>query len=134
MKLRFLSLIMFAVMLANHTSAQCPNTKTVTVAASLQPMGAQGCSIQSLQIGGVTIGVAGQNCPLLVIDTPAHELEVFAGADAGTQTRITGAVKEWTYFFRCKPVWYVIIPWGSSCELDQKILRNTLHRRSTVSC
>ena len=134
MKLRFLSWIMLLAMLTSHATAQCPDTKIKTIPASVQQFGAQGCSVNSLRVGQFTITGRGQVCPLLAIDTPAHELEVYAGPEAGTKTRVTGTVNEWTYFFRCERIWYVIIPWGSTCVFDRKVLRNTLHRRTTVSC
>ena len=134
MKLRFLSLTMLLAMLASQTIAQCPGTTIKTIPASVKQIGAQGCSVNSLRVGNFAIGGPGQLCPLLAIDTPAHDLEVYAGPEANTKTRVTSAVKVWTYFFRCEQVWYAIIPWGSTCVFDRMILRNTLHRRTTVSC
>jgi len=82
----------------------------------------------------VPLGGKVQNCPLLIVDTPTHELEVDAGPEAGTRVRNTDVVKEWSYFFKCEQDWFVIIPWGSRCVFDRQVLRGTLCRRITVPC
>ena len=134
MKLRSLWLAAALAVTANHVAAQCPDTRVQTVPASHQQIGVQGCGIAELEVGGITIGGKGKTCPLLIIDTPAHELEVYAGPEAKTKAVITDTVLEWSYFFRCEQVWYAIIPLGSTCALDRAIVRSTLHRRTTASC
>tara|TARA_R110002095_G_scaffold161768_1_gene140182 strand:- start:50 stop:460 length:411 start_codon:yes stop_codon:yes gene_type:complete len=132
MFLRSLWLAVVTIAIASHAAAQCPNTKTQTVPASLTPVGAQGCGIERLVIGGIELGKKMRTCPLLIVDSPAHELIVAGGDD--TQVRDTDIVKEWTYFFVCKQVWYVVIPWGSTCVVDRAIVTDTLHRRVTIPC
>ena len=134
MNLRFYGIAAVAALTTGYSTAQCPNTKAQTIAASTVLTGQQSCGITNLDIGNVQIATKQNRCPLFAVDTPAHEIVVAASSPANTKTMVSAIVSEWTYFFKCKQVWYVVVPWGSTCVVDRTILRNTLHRRVTISC
>ena len=134
MNLHFYWLAAVTLLTMGYATGQCPNTKAQTIAASTILTGQQNCGISNLDLGSIQINSKQNQCPLFAIDTPAHEVVIAANSEAMTKTMVTAIVSEWTYFFKCKQVWYVVVPWGSTCVIDRTILRNTLHRRVTIPC
>ena len=134
MTLRFYWLVAVATILALESAAQnnCPRTKAKHIPEQVSFQGSQDCGSIKLRIGDTEISSPGQGCPLIASHTFAHEIEVSSTSE--TMTQVHSQVPSYVYHFRCKQDWWLIIPWGTSCEIARTITGAPQLRMTTIPC
>jgi hypothetical protein len=137
------STIFFSVSLSQGTAtaqapaltavqSNCPHTRAQHVPESINYEGSRDCGTVKLKIAGAEISAQGQGCPILASHTLSHEIEVPSAT--ATRTQVHAQVPSYIYHFSCKQMYFVIIPWGSYCEIVRNINGAPQLRMNTVSC
>ena len=135
MKFRFLLSVTFAGFLAVPMLAQassCPEQKARHVPLDVFYGPSQNCGGFTYSVGGVQIGANQKGCPLFIIVTPPHEIA--EPTSQLTRVQVTGTSPISMVTFTCATDWFLIIPVGSSCMLDQSVNIGTVQSLTTVPC
>ena len=135
MNLRPLLSMTFAGLLAAPMLAQasaCPMERARHVPLDVFYGPSQECGGFTYTVGGVTIGANQKGCPLFIIVTPPHDIAEPSSQE--TKVQVTGTSPISMVTFYCATAWFLIIPVGSDCTLDQSLVIGTVQSLITVPC
>ena len=125
----------FAGLLAVPMLAQaspCPMEKAKHVPLDVFYGPSQNCGGFTYTVGGVQIGANQKGCPLFIIVTPPHDIAEPSLLE--TKVQVTGTSPISMVSFTCSTDWFLIIPVGSSCQLDRSVVLGTVQSLITVPC
>ena len=133
-----MSRILFHVALASVLSLgaraqnDCPNLRGVQKPARVDLAGAQICSAGlDGAFGANRTALRTNDCPLIVIVTPAHE-EI--GTGTGTFVRLLSTEKVVRLHFECESSWFLFIRLGSSCRFVREDTAGSVNHYGTYPC
>lgn len=134
MNLRSLCVALAVTFFAAASTAQdgCPRTKAQHVPERFSFKGQQACPGITINVGGANVSTPGQNCPLLATHYPDHELEVPSGSE--TMVAVHAQAPTYIYHFACERDWFLVIPWGSTCQLSARFAGVPVLRMTTIPC
>ncbi|MBL8723082.1 MAG: hypothetical protein JNK49_03510 [Planctomycetes bacterium] len=110
----------------------CPRQTTEARASTLVNGPASQCKGIDLRIGGVVVGTSNAACPTFVVYTPAHEVAV--PATTRTQVGVVSSEPVLLITFACKQDWFLFIPIGSSCVLENVRNSGVVHHLVAKPC
>lgn len=133
---RLVQAVAVAALLLTGATAQdnCPKTKAQTIDRSLVFEGSMDCGGISITVAGTQLTSPTHGCPLLAVETPAHEREVPQKDGLRTYAKVWDRVSVRTFHFECDQDWLLFLPWGSSCRFTRVTIGGVLPRMTTVPC
>lgn len=126
--------LLTAALLHGATAAQdhCPQQSSQAQAASIQTGPPGACAGTNYELAGVQITTALVPCPTFCIYTPPHDLVV---ASTKKVRITTAALNPITMIkFRCDRSYFLIIPLGLACVVDNTATIGQVRSLTTVPC
>jgi hypothetical protein len=112
----------------------CPHQVARQIGESVTFHGVQSCGSVQVQISGITLSSA-NGCPLMAKYTPAHAVPDYVPTSETKVQDLGPAGPTLVISFRCDSDYFLIIPIGSSCVVDQMFsAANMYSRLATIGC